>query len=172
MSFRVMHYLGSREDLLAQARRSAEEMRHLDDSEDFDEDEWDQAVDDLAAGRITDTAAAKFLLIEMIGNTYPPVSMDFGLHSYHALSRAVGGRLAEYMVMFMEGRDFGTGVSGFGEDATCGYLDPAEVTELRDLLRAAGPQSEAAGLEGFVTSLSGTFDQLAEGGRGSLFVMT
>lgn len=172
MSFRVMHYRGSREDLLAQARSAAPEMRNLEDREDFDEDQWDQAVDDLAAGRITDTAPARFLLIEMIGSTYPPVSMDFGLDSYHALSRAVGGRLAEYMIMFMEGRDLATGTSGFGEDATCGYLDPAEVTELRDLLRAAGPQAEAAGLEGFVTSLTGTFDELAAGGRGSLFVMT
>lgn len=172
MSFRVMHHSGSREDLLAQARRSAEEMRQRADREDFDGDEWDRAVDDLAAGRITDTAPARFLLIEMISDTYPPVSMDFGLHSYDVLSRAVGGRLSEYMIMFTQGRDLGTGACGFGEDATCGYLDPTEVTELRDLLRAAGPRAEAAGLEGFVTSLTATFDQLAAAGRGSLFVMT
>lgn len=167
-----MHYQGSREELLAQARTSAEEMRHLDEREDFDGDEWDRAVDDLAAGRVSDSAAAQFLYIEMIGNAYPPVSADFGLHSYHALSQAVGGRLAQYLTMFMEGRDLGTGASGFGEDATCGYLDAGEVSELRDLLHACAPQAEAAGLAGFVTSLTGTFDQLAAAGRGSLFVMS
>lgn len=172
MSFRVMHYLGSREDLLAQARGSAEELRELDDREDFDEEEWDQAIDDLAGGRVTDTAPALFLLIEIIGRVYPPVSADFELDAYWRLSRAVTGRLSEYLVMFIEGRDPRSGENGFGEDAHCGYLEPAEVTEVRDLLHACAPQAEAAGLAGFVTSLAGTFDQLAAAGRGSLFVMT
>jgi hypothetical protein len=73
--------------------------------------------------------------------------------------------------MFVDGRDFSTGSSGFGEEASCSYLTSDEVKEFLGLLKEYIPGSTDEDEKEFVDILIEEFSELADKNCGDLFTV-
>lgn len=172
MSFRIIHYAGNKEALIEKVKANADQIKEHEDKDCFDADEWDRAVDCMSNDDFSSSDSVPFVLSVMIGDLFPPVSDEFGIRAYRNLSDKVTGKLSETLLMFENGRNFSTGRSGFGEEATCGYLTAAEVKELLGLLKAYTPDSTCEDEQALVDDLISTFTKLAEQESGDLFIMS
>jgi hypothetical protein len=173
MSFRVIHYEGDKDSLLEKVTVTADQLKNDEykDDFDFDEGEWEHAVDSVVNGDFSDPELASLVLHLAINTSFPPISEDCGISAYEALADRTSGKLAKTLRMFVDGRNFSTGNSGFGDEITCGYLTSDEVREFLGLLKAYTPGSTVEGEKEFVNLLIDTFSTLVDKNSGDLFVM-
>lgn len=177
MSFRVIHHEGDKDLLFEKLKTIADQLKNdiYKDDPDFDGEEWDNAVDSVVNGDLSDQYFAPLILNIVINNNFPPISEDCGGRAYLALADKTSGKLSKTLRMFVEGRHFFTGNSGFGffgengfvGEPSCGYLTPDEVKEFLGLLKAYTPDSSD---KEFVDLLIDEFSSLAEKNSGDLFV--
>jgi hypothetical protein len=176
MSFRVIHHEGDKELLFEKVKVTADQLKNDEykDDFDFDEGEWEHAVDSAVNGDFSGSKFASLVLHLAINTSFPPVSEDCGICAYEALADKTSGKLAKTLQMFVAGRNVSTGNAGFGlgGEITCGYLTPEEVKEFLELLKAYTPDNADEDEEGFVKMLIDAFSTLAEKNSGDLFVMS
>jgi len=175
MSFRVIHHEGDKDLLVEKIKVTADQLKNDEykDDFDFDEGEWEHAVDSVVNGNFSNPEIASLVLHLAINTSFPAISEDCGISAYEALADRTSGKLAKTLRMFVHGRNFSTGNSGFGfgDEITCGYLTSDEVREFLGLLKAYTPDSAVEGEKEFVDILIDTFSTLVEKNSGDLFVM-
>ncbi len=175
MSFRVIHHEGDKDLLVEKVKVTADHLKNdaYKDDFDFDEGEWEHAVDSVVNGDFSDPELASLVLHLVIDTSFPAISEDCKISAYLALADRTSGKLAKTLQMFVDGRNFSTGNSGFGlgGEITCGYLTSDEVREFLGLLKAYTPSSTVEGEKEFVDILIDTFSTLVEKNSGDLFVM-
>lgn len=172
MSFRVIHHEGDKDLLLEKIKVIADQLKNDEYKDNFDEGEWEDAVDSVVNGDFSDPELTSLVLHLAINTTFPVVSDDCGIRAYEVLANKTSGELAKTLRMFVDGRDFSTGNSGFGDEVTCGYLTADEVKEFLGLLKAYTPNSVDEHEKEFVGMLIETFSLLAEKNSGDLFIMS
>jgi hypothetical protein len=172
MSFRVVHFSGSKELLMKKIAEYSKEVIDHEDKDILADGEWDLAIQRILNHKISSSCSIPFVLSVIINDFFPAVSEDYGLSAYDALAAKTSGRLSQMLSMFQEGRHFQTGRLGFGEEGTCGYLSSEEVVEFLDLIKAYHPDSACEGEKELVDELISTFSTLAERNSGDLFVMS
>lgn len=172
MSFRVIHHQGDKDLLLKKVKATAEELKSNEykDDFDFDEGEWEHAVESVAKGDFSQTEITSLVLYMVINDSFPAISEDCGIRAYEDLANKTTGKLAKTLRMFVEGRNFATGNSGFGfgDEITCGYLTSDEVREFLELLKRYTP---CEGDKEFFDILINDFSRLVEKNSGDLFIM-
>ncbi|MCA9770649.1 hypothetical protein KC460_04750 [Candidatus Dependentiae bacterium] len=172
MSFRVIHHEGDKDLLIEKIKVAADQLKsdEYKDNFDFDEGEWERAVDSVVSGDLSNTELVFLVLHLAINSYFPPVSEDCGISAYETLADKTSGKLAKTLQMFVDGRSFSTGNVGFGfgDEINCGYLTSDEVREFLGLLKAYTP---VEGEEEFVAMLIETFSTLVEKNSGDLFIM-
>jgi len=170
MSFRFIHHEGDKDLLLEKVKATADELKKNNDF-DFDEGEWDHAVDSVVNGNFSNPEIASLVLHLVINTSFPAISEDCGISAYEALADRASGKLAKTLRMFVHGRNFSTGNLGFGfgDEINCGYLTSDEVREFLGLLKAYTPDEED---KDFVDMLIDTFSTLVEKNSGDLFIMS
>ena len=175
MSFRVIHHEGDKDLLVEKVKVTADQLKNDEykDDFDFDEGEWEHAVDSVVNGKFSDPEIASLVLHHVIDTSFPAISEDYGISAYEALADRASGKLAKTLRMFVEGRNFSTGNSGFGfgDEINCGYLTADEVREFLGLLKAYTPSSTVEEEKEFVDMLIDTFSTLVEKNSGDLFIM-
>ena len=175
MSFRVIHHEGDKDLLLEKVKVTADQLKNDEykDDFDFDEGEWEHAVDSVVNGNFSDSEIASLVLHLAINTSFPAISEDCGISAYEALANRTSGKLAKTLRMFVHGRNFSTGNSGFGfgDEINCGYLTSDEVREFLGLLKAYTPGNTVEGEKEFVDILIDTFSTLVEKNSGDLFIM-
>jgi hypothetical protein len=175
MSFRVIHHEGNKDLLVEKIKVTADQLKNDEykDNFDFDEGEWEHAVDSVVNGNFTNPEITSLVLYLAINTSFPAISEDCGISAYEALANRTSGKLAKTLRMFVHGRNFSTGNSGFGfgDEITCGYLTSDEVREFLGLLKAYIPGSIVQGEKEFVDILIDTFSTLVEKNSGDLFIM-
>lgn len=175
MSFRVIHHEGDKNLLVEKVKATADQLKNNEykDDFDFDEGEWEYAVDSVVNGNFSDPETASLVLHLAINTSFSAISEDCGISAYEALADRTSGKLAKTLRMFVHGRNFFTGNMGFGlgNEITCGYLTSDEVREFLGLLKAYTPSSTVEGEKEFVDVLINTFSTLVEKNSGDLFVM-
>jgi hypothetical protein len=176
MSYRVIHHCGDKDLLIEKLKEIADELKNNEykDDFDFDEGEWERAVDSVVNGDFSDRGLASLVLHLAINTSFPAISEDCGISFYEALADRTSGKLAKTLRMFVDGRNFSTGNSGFGfgDEINCGYLTSDEVREFLELLKAYTPDSTDEDEKEFVDILIDTFSELVEKNSGDLFVMS
>lgn len=172
MSFRVIHHEGDKDLLVERVKLTADQLKNGEYKNNFDEGEWKQAVDLVANGDFSSPELASLVLYIAIDTSFRPISEDCKISAYEALADRTAGKLAKTLRMFVNGRNFSTGNSGFGDEVTCGYLTPDEVREFLGLIKAYTPDSTVRGEAEFVDSLIDTFSTLVEKNSGDLFTMS
>jgi len=172
MSFRVMHYEGDKDLLIEKVKATVDQLKNDEykDSFDFDEGEWERAVDSVVNGDFSDSKVTSLVLNAAIGSSFPAISDDCFARGYEALADRASGKLAKTLRMFVDGRNFSTGNLGFGwfNEINCGYLTSDEVREFLGLLKAYTPVEDD---KEFVDLLIDTFSPLVEKNSGDLFTM-
>lgn len=172
MSFRVIHYEGDKDLLIEKVKATAHQLKNDEykNNFDFDEGEWEHAVDSVVKGDFSDPELASLVLELAINTSFPAISEDYGISAYEALADRTSGKLAKTLQMFVDGRNFSTGNSGFGfgDEINCGYLTPDEVREFLGLLKAYTPVKND---KEFVDMLIDIFSTLVEKNSGDLFIM-
>ena len=175
MSFRVVHHEGDKDLLIENVKATADQLKNDEykDDFDFDEGEWEHAVDSVVNGDFSDPELASLVLHLAINTSFPAISEDCGISAYEALADRTSGKLAKTLRMFVHGRNFSTDNSGFGfgDEINCGYLTSDEVREFLGLLKAYTPSSTVEGEKEFVDILIDTMSTLVEKNSGDLFVM-
>ena len=175
MSFRIIHHEGDKDLLIEKIKVIADQLKNNEYKEDFDfdEGEWEHAVDSVVNGNFSDSEVASLVLHLAINSSFPAISEDCEITAYEALAVRTSGKLAKTLRMFVHGRNFSTGNSGFGfgYEINCGYLTSDEVREFLGLLKAYTPGSIVEGEKEFVDMLIDTFSMLVEKNSGDLFVM-
>lgn len=176
MSFRVIHHEGDKDLLVEKVKVTADQLKNDEykDDFDFDEGQWEHAVDSVVNGDFSDPELASLVLHLAINTSFPAISEDCGISAYEALADRTSGKLAKTLRMFVHGRNFSTGNSGFGfgDEINCGYLTSDEVREFLGLLKAYTPGSTVEGEKEFVDILIDTFSTLVEKNSGDLFIMS
>jgi hypothetical protein len=172
MSFRVIHYEGDKDLLIEKVKATAHQLKNDEYKENFDfnEGEWEHAVDSVVKGDFSDPEFTSLVLGLAIETNFPAISEDCGISAYEALADKTSGKLAKTLRMFVDGRNFATGNSGFGfgDEINCGYLTPDEVREFLGLLKAYTPVKND---KEFVDMLIDIFSTLVEIHSGDLFIM-
>lgn len=175
MSFKVIHHEGDKDLLVEKVKVTADQLKNDEYKEDFDfdEGEWEHAVDSVVNGNFSDPEFVSLVLHLAINTSFPAISEDCGISAYEALADRTSGKLAKTLRMFVHGRNFSTGNSGFGfgDEINCGYLTSDEVREFLGLLKAYTPDSTVEGEKEFVDILIDTFSTLVEKNSGDLFIM-
>lgn len=175
MSFRVIHHEGDKDLLFEKVKLIADQLKNDEykNDFDFDEGEWEHAVDSVVNGNFSDPEIASLVLHLAINTRFPAISEDCGISAYEALADRTSGKLAKTLRMFVHGRNFFTGNAGFGfgDEINCGYLTSDEVREFLELLKAYASGSPADSEKKFVDVLIDTFSTLVDKNSGDLFVM-
>lgn len=175
MGFTVIHYEGDKELLVEKLKATADQLKNDEykDDFDFDEGQWEHAVDSVVNGDFSDPELAPLVVQLAITTNFPAISEDCGISAYEDLADRTSGKLAQTLRMFVLGRNFSTGNSGFGfgDEINCGYLTSDEVKEFLGLLQAYKPHSTDEDEKEFVDILIETFSMLAEKNSGDLFIM-
>lgn len=171
MSFRIIHYQGDKESLIAKIKANIDQLKDYEYKDDFDEGEWDAAVDAVAKGDFSDAEFSPLILSVAISTNFNAVSEDWRLDAYDHLANKASGRLADILYMFENGRDFETGAPGFGDEETCGYLTAEETKEFLDLIKAYTSDASIEWKKEFIEALITAFSKLAEENSGDLFIM-
>ena len=176
MSFRVIHYEGDKESLIETVKATADQLKNDEYQEnfDFDEGEWEHAVDSVINGDFSDPELVSLVLHLAIETSFPAISEDCGISVYEALADRTSGKLAKTLRMFVDGRNFSTGNSGFGfgDEINCGYLTADEVREFLGLLKAYTPESIDEDDKYLVDMLIEVFSPLVDKNSGVLFTMS
>jgi len=176
MSFRVIHYEGDKDSLIETVKETADQLKNDEykDDFDFDEGEWEHAVDSVVNGDFSDPELASLVLHLAIGTSFPAISEDCGISAYQALANRASGKLATTLRMFVDGRNFSTGNSGFGfgDEINCGYLTSDEVREFLGLLKAYTPDGTDEDDKYLVDMLIEVFSPLVDKSSGVLFIMS
>jgi len=176
MSFRGIHHEGDKDLLVEKVKVTADQLKNdeYQDCFDFDEGEWEHAVDSVVNGDFSDPELASLVLHLAINTSFPAISEDYKISAYESLADRTSGKLAKTLRMFVHGRNFSTGNSGFGfgDEINCGYLTSDEVREFLGLLKAYTPGSTVDGEKEFVDALIDTFSTLVEKNSGDLFTMS
>jgi hypothetical protein len=176
MSFRVIHYEGNKESLIETVKATADQLENDEYQEnfDFDEGEWEHAVDSVVNGDFSDPELASLVLHLAIETSFPAISEDCGISVYEALADKTSGKLAKILRMFVHGRNFSTGNSGFGfgDEINCGYLTSDEVREFLGLLKAYTPDHTDEDDKYLVDVLIEVFSPLVDKNSGVLFTMS
>jgi len=115
MSFRVIHHEGDKDLLVEKVKATAGELKNDEykDDFDFDEGEWEHAVDSVVNGNFSNLEIASLVLHLAINTSFPAISEDCGISSYEALADRTSGSLAKTLRLFVHGRNFSTGNLGF-----------------------------------------------------------
>jgi hypothetical protein len=171
MSFRVIHYEGTKESLLNRLKTTADILKN-EYNEAYWGSYWKEAVDKVVKGNFTDAEAAADVLAKTIDENFNPVSDGWKISIYDILTNKTTGVLKNYFEMFQNGRNFSTGESGFGHEVTAGYLTPDEVKTVLNELKNYTPDQGAEEEREFIEHLIHVFDSLAEKNSGDLFVMS
>ena len=175
MSFRVIHYEGDKDLLVEKVKETADQLKNDVDVDDygFDKIKWDHAVDLVVKGNFSGSKIVPVVLSMVIPNSFSPVSDDHKIDAYEDLAESTSGKLAQTLRMFVDGRNFATGNSGFGYDEiSCGYLTPDEVREFLELLKAYTPDNTLEVDNDFVDDLIDIFSTLVKKNSGDLFIVT
>lgn len=172
MSFRVIHHEGDKDLLIERVKLTADQLKNDEFKDNFDEGEWEQAVDLAVNSDFSSPELVSLVLYTAIDTSFQTVSEDCKISAYEALADRTSGKLAKTLRMFVNGRNFSTGNSGFGDEVTCGYLTPDEVREFLGLIKAYTPDSTVGDEKEFVDSLIDTFSTLVEKNSGDLFTMS
>lgn len=176
MSFRIIHHEGDKDLLFEKVKVIADQLKNDEykDDFDFDEGEWEHAVDSVVNGNFSDPEIASLVLHLAINTSFSPISEDCGISAYEALADRTSGKLAKTLRMFVDGRNFSTGNSGFGfgDEINCGYLTSDETREFLGLLKTYTPDNTVKSEKEFVDMLIDTFSKLVEKNSGDLFVMS
>jgi hypothetical protein len=176
MSFRVIHYEGDKDSLIEKIKATAGQLKNDEykDNFDFDEGKWEHAIDSVVNCDFADPNLASLVLHLAIDTNFSAISEDCGISAYQALADRTSGKLAKTLRMFVDGRNFATGNSGFGfgDEINCGYLTSDEVREFLGLLKAYTPDSIVEGEKEFVDILIDAFSKLVDKNSGDLFVMS
>lgn len=170
MSFTVLHFECDKDLLVERVKLIADQLKN--EELNFDEGEWEQAVDRVVNGDFSRPELASIVLSLTLYTSFPSISKDWKISAYEALANKTAGKLAKTLRMFVNGRNFSTGNSGFGDEMTCGYLTPDEVREFLELIKAYTPDSTVSGEKEFVDSLIDIFSMLVEKNSGDLFAMS
>lgn len=171
MSLRVIHHEGDKDLLVERVKLSADQLKK-EYKNDFDEGEWEQAVDSVVSGDFSSPELASLVLYMAMDTSFRPISEHYKISAYEDLANKTVGKLAKTLRMFVNGRHFSTGNSGFGDEVTCGYLTPDEVREFLGLIKAYTPDSTVRGEKEFVDSMIDTFSTLVDKNSGDLFTMS
>jgi hypothetical protein len=173
MSFRVLHYEGTKELLFERLGSNANELKE-EYKNDYEEGYFEGVVDAVVKKDLSDEETAAFILAKAIGTYFHSTSEDWKIKAYDDLAAKTSGKLKEILEMFVNGRNFITGSVGFGDEMkemTCGYLDPDEVKEFLNILKDYHPDKEPEYEQEFVDSLTETFTTLSDKNAGDLFTM-
>ncbi len=171
MSFRIIHYEGTKESLLNRLKNTSDMLKN-EYKEAYWGNYWQESVDKVAKGDFTDVEAAADVLAKTIDENFNPVSEDWKISIYDILTNKTTGVLKNYFEMFQNGRNFSTGESGFGYEVTSGYLTPEEVKTVLNELKCYKPDQEVEEEREFIEHLIHVFSSLAEKNSGDLFVMS
>jgi len=174
MSFRVIHHEGDKDLLLKKVKATSDELKNNEDNCGFNKSKWERAVDSVISGDFSNPEITSLVLSIAINTSFTPVSEDCGISAYEDLADMTSGKLAKTLRMFVEGRNFSTGNSGFGfgNEINCGYLTSDEVREFLELLKAYTLENTLEDEKEFVDELIDTFSVLVEKNSGDLFVMS
>ncbi len=172
MSFRVIHHEGDKELLFEKVKVTADQLKNDEYKDNFDEGEWEHAVDSVVNRDFSDPELASLVLHIAINTSFSPISEDCNISAYEALADKTSGKLSETLRMFVNGRNFSTGGSGFGDETTCGYLTADEVREFLGLLKAYAQDSTDESEKEFADLLINSFSTLADKKSGDLFIMS
>jgi hypothetical protein len=171
MSFRVIHHAGSREELTDKVRDNLSAL-HEEYSEDYDDGFWDEQISKVLNNDFSDEEDSAEVTSRVINFLFKPVSEDWKLNAYDDLANKTTEKLKDLFTMFMDGRNLATGTIGFGDESTCGYLDPAEVEEALAALKSYTPDETVEWEKEFIDSLIETMSLLANTKSGDLFIMS
>lgn len=174
MGFRVIHHEGDKDLLMKKIQEIAGQLKNDEYKDNFEEGEWEDAVDSVISGDFSDLEMTSLVLHIAINTAFPPISEDCYIQGYLDLAHKTSGKLAKTLEIFVEGRNFFTGKMGFGSggEITCGYLTSDEVKEFLALLKAYTPDNSASGEKEFVDLLIEDFSMLAQKNSGDLFIMS
>lgn len=174
MSFRVIHHEGDKELLVEKIKATANQLKDDENNYGFDKGKWEHAVDSVVNGDFSRSKIAPVVLSIAINTSFSPVSDDHNISAYQNLADNTSGKLAKTLRMFVDGRNFSTGNSGFGfgDEINCGYLTSDEAREFLELLKAYTQDNAFDRDKEFVASLIDTFSTLVEKNSGDLFIMS
>ena len=171
MSFRVIHHEGTREQLVEKIMNNLHEL-HEEYAEEYEDGFWDEAIEKVIKSDFSDEEAAAEVIGRAINELCKPVSDDWRLDAYDDLANKTTDSLKGLFDMFINGRNFATGTTGFGYESTCGYLEPNEIEEALLALKSYSPDPTVEWEKEFIDSLIECLTHLAKNKSGDLFIMS
>lgn len=95
MSFRVIFYEGDKDSLVEKVKVTAGQLKNDEYKDNFDEGEWEHAVDSVVNGDFSDPELASLVLHLAIDTNFPAISEDCGISAYQGLADRTSGKLAK-----------------------------------------------------------------------------